>query len=88
MERPKPPDLEYILGLQPDFAPHPPLPEGSPGVRCFVFVPPDDPLPEGGPEVIQRHYCSWVNWIEQVSGFRVRAYPEVMELRLPWTAEL
>jgi hypothetical protein len=79
-------DWEYISKLAPDFSP-PPLPEGSPGVRCFVLVPEDDSLPQGGLDVIQRHYWSWVNWVKDVSGFPIQTYPKVVELHLPWTAE-
>lgn len=74
----EPPSLDYIQTLKPDFTPLPPLTEGSPGVRFFVLEPLDDPLPPGGLEVITRHYWSVVNWVSQVSGFRVLAHPKVI----------
>jgi hypothetical protein len=42
MDRPDPPTLEYLAQLRPDFTPVPPLREGSPGVRFFLFVPGSD----------------------------------------------
>jgi hypothetical protein len=74
-------DWEYLSKLEPDFSPLPPLDEGSPGIRMFVLVPFDDALPGvpgAGLKVIQKHYHSVVNWVAQVSDFRLLAYPKVV----------